>query len=131
MKQIVFLTVTCLFIGCTNEKPDPYDHSNYTLVKTDSLHGHVGTEYFVFKTDPLRKLQIDYWDNGKLLAIAFTYKGKMDGKSEMYDYTGNLLRIDSFSNGEKVFEKIFYDRDTTLRLFKNGKFQPFTSIDSL
>ena len=59
MKQIVFLALPFLFIGCSNEKPTPYGHSNYMLVKSDSLHGKVGTEYFVYKNDPLRKLQID------------------------------------------------------------------------
>ena len=110
---------------------NPYEQSNYILVKTDSFNGNIGTQYYVLKNDTSRKLQIDYWGDGKLMAKGFTHNGKMDGKFIMYDYKGNLMVIDSFVEGKKVFEKLFYEKDTTIKLFKNGKFQDFDNIDSL
>jgi hypothetical protein len=49
----------------------------------------------------------------------------------MYDHKGNLMEIDSFIDGKKVFEKFFYEKDTSVKLFKDGKIQEFKSIDSL
>ncbi len=131
MRFSVFLLFTFIFLGCGKKSSDPYDPKNYILLKTDSFNNRIGMQYFVFKDDTSRKLQINYWDNGNLLSTGFTYRGKMDGKFEMYDFSGKIMVIDSFIEGKKVFEKTFYKKDTTVKIFRNGKSEPFNSIDSL
>ena len=68
MKSFFFLLLLLLLVGCGEQKKDPFDQSNYIVVKTDSFKGNVGTQYLVYKYDTLRKLQIDYWGDGKLMA---------------------------------------------------------------
>ena len=131
MKSFFFLLLLLLLVGCGEQKKDPFDQSNYIVVKTDSFKGNVGTQYLVYKYDTLRKLQIDYWGDGKLMARSFSYKGKMGGEAVLYDYKGNLMAIDSFKGGVKVYEKLFFEKDTSIKLFKNGKLEEFKSIDSL
>jgi antitoxin component YwqK of YwqJK toxin-antitoxin module len=131
MNRLFFLLLLLTSIGCGEKKKDPFNQSNYILVKTDSFKGSVGTQYLVYKYDTLRKLQIDYWGDGKLMARSFFYNGKMDGEAVIYDYKGNLMAIDSFKNGVKVYEKLFFEKDTSIKLFKNGKLGEFKSIDSL
>ncbi|MEO6251911.1 MAG: hypothetical protein ABIO79_01285 [Ferruginibacter sp.] len=77
------------------------------------------------------KLQISYWDNGNILVKGFLHSGKLDGKIEMYQMDGSLMEIDSFSNGIKVYSKSYVEKDTTTKIFRNGKLEPFTSFDSL
>ena len=131
MNRLFFLLLLLTSIGCGEKKKDPFNQSNYILVKTDSFKGNVGTQYLVYKYDTLRKLQIDYWGDGKLMAGSFFYNGKMDGEAVIYDYKGNLMAIDSFKNGVKVYEKLFFEKDTSIKLFKNGKLEEFKSLDSL
>ncbi len=96
----------CLFLivillGCSQSNRNVYKEADYTLVSVDSFNGRVGAEYYIYKYDTSRKLQINYWNDGKLMAKGFTYKGKMDGWCEMYDDIGELMSLDSFSNGKK------------------------------
>ena len=125
----IFILVFALW-GCSPQKSNPFDESKYVLVRTDSFNGNIGTEYFVFKSDTSRKRQVNYWGNGKLMSKSFTHNGKMDGEFIMYDYDGKLMVIDSFINGNKVYEKLFQEKDTSVKLFKNGKVQEFNNIDS-
>jgi len=127
MKTSIFLFLIIAVLSCKHSNPNPYDQSNYMLVRTDSFEG----QYFINKNDTSRKLRIEYWDNGILLAKGYTHQGKRDGEFIMYDQNGNLMRIDSFIDGKKIFEKQFYKKDTSVKLFKDGKIEEFKSIDSL
>ena len=93
--------------------------------------GELTRRTFVYKYDTARKFQISYWDNGNILVKGFSLNGKMDGKIEMYQIDGNLMQIDSFSNGVKLSSKKYVAEDTTIKIFRNGKLEPFKSLDSL
>ena len=57
MRILLLFFLTCIF-SC-NSKKDVYDEDDYILAKTDSLNGTVGTQWFVYKYDSLRLLQVD------------------------------------------------------------------------
>jgi len=116
MKVIILLLFVIFLISCKSKRLDPYNQSNYVLVKTDSFNGNIGTQYYVFKDDSSRKFQVYYWGDGKLMAKGFMHHGKMDGKFEMYDYLGKLMSIDSFVDGKKISEKKFFTLDTSVKL---------------
>jgi len=136
----ISVNATCLFsclsliiilIGCRPNQRNVYDEADYALIKVDTFNGRVGTQYYLYKFDTSRKLQIDYWGDGKLMAKAFTYRGKVDGWWTMYDYTGKLMALDSFSVGKKILSKVQTPVDTSMKIFRNDKLEPITSIDSL
>ena len=131
MKLIGLILLSAIMFGCNNDSKNLYDEYEYSLVNTDSSEGIVGTRYFIYNHDTARKMRINYWDNGKVLAKGFTYNGKLDGKLEIFDIGGNLMEVDSFNNGRKFYSKKYYTQDTSVKLFKNGKFEPFVSIDSI
>ena len=126
---LVFMTA--MFLGCSRNHKNVYHEADYVLVKVDTFNGRTGTEYYNYKYDTSRKLQINFWGDGKLMAKAFTHHGKMDGWRTMYDYTGKLMALDSFNDGKKILSKIKPKVDTSVKMFSNGKLVPFTSIDSL
>ena len=66
------------------------------------------------------------------MSKAFSYKGKLDGRRLIYDIDGkSLLSVDSYSNGQKVTSaRHFKSIDTTVKVFSNGKLEPFESLDS-
>jgi len=131
MRQL--LLFLALFVFSCHSKKDVFDEADYVLVKSDSLNGIVGTEWFVYKYDSLRMLQVDYYGDGKLMGKAFSYNGELDGRRVTYDFNGkSLLAVDSYSNGKKVIPtKYFKPVDTTVKVFSDGKLEPFTSLDSL
>lgn len=49
----------------------------------------------------------------------------------MYDYSGYQIALDSFYDGKKIISKIKPIVDTSLKIFNEGKLEPFKSIDSL
>jgi len=130
--RILLLFFLPYLISC-NSKKGVYDEKDYLLAKTDSLNGIVGTQWFVYKYDSLRLLQVDHYGDGKLMSKAFSYNGKLDGRRLIYDIDGkSLLAVDSYSNGKKVIPtKHFKPLDTTVKVFSNGKLEPFESLDSL
>jgi len=131
MRQLLLFLV--LFVFSCHSKKDVFDEGDYVLAKSDSLNGIVGTEWFVYKYDSLRMLQVDYYGDGKLMSKAFSYNGKLDGRRVTYDFNGkSLLAVDSYSNGKKVIPtKYFKPIDATGRVFSDGKLEPFKSLDSL
>ena len=96
-----------VFIQCKSEN-NVFDEKQYTLLRTDSLNGKVGSKIYVFKNDTLRKMIFEYDAKGKLMGKMFTYKGKLDGNQTIYDLDGKtILVIDSFSNGQKISTRSF------------------------
>ena len=130
MKLLLLVTFT-FFFGCSNKQRNVYDEKNYTLLKVDTDNNFIFRRTFVYKYDTARKFQIDYWDNGNILAKGFLNNGKVDGKIEMYQIDGSLMGIDSFSNGIKLYSKSYVAHDTNIKLFRKGKLESFTSLDSL
>ena len=126
-----FVFINAIFFGCSRNQKNVYNETDYALVKVDTFNGRTGSEYYNYKYDTSRKLQIDYWGDGKLMAKGFTHHGKIDGWRTLYDYTGKLMAIDSFNDGKKILSKIKTKVDTSVKMFSNGKLVPFTSIDSL
>ena len=126
-----YLFLSAIFLGCNQNHRNVYNEADYTLVKIDTFNGKVGAQYFVYNYDTARKLRIYYWGDGKLMSKGFTNHGEIDGWLIMYDYTGNLMALDSFSDGKKILSKIKPRIDTSVKMFSNGKLVPFTSIDSL
>ena len=109
MRLIVLLFVI-VFVSCKPEV-DVFDETQYTLIKSDSLNGIVGSEVFAFKHDTLRKMILEHDAKGKLMGKMFTYKEKLDGNQTFYDIDGKtILVVDSFSNGQKVVSRNFSKR---------------------
>ncbi|MGG9960745.1 hypothetical protein [Ferruginibacter sp. SUN106] len=131
MRRIAFSLFLLVFFGCMNKHHNFYNESDYVLVKTDSFNGKVDRELYVYKYDSARKMLINYWDNGKVMGKGFSYKGQLDGSLNVYDMDGKLSATDSFSKGKKISSKEFFTPDTSVKIFRNGKMEPFTSIDSL
>ncbi len=126
----ILCLVTGLF-GCKQKVKNVYNEGDYILFNVDTFKGKVGTQFYVYKYDTARKLQVDYWDNGKIMAKGFTHNGKIDGWWTMYDYSGYPIALDSFHDGKKIISKIKPTVDTSLKIFNDGKLEPFKSIDSL
>ncbi len=120
-----------VLFGCSDRKGDPYNEANYILLKKDSFDGIVNKRTFIYKYDSLRIMYIDYWDNGEILLKGFIYNGQPDGKFEAYDINGKLMRADSFDKGKKIYSRKFFIPDTSVKIFKNGKLERFTDLDSL
>ena len=131
MNSLRLVFIPLLFLGCSNKQRDVYDENNYALIKIDTDNNIIFRRTFVYKYDTARKFQIGYWNNGNILVKGFSLNGKMDGKIEMYQIDGNLMQIDSFSNGVKLSSKKYLAEDTTIKIFRNGKLEPFKSLDSL
>jgi cation diffusion facilitator CzcD-associated flavoprotein CzcO len=73
----------------------------------------------------------NYWDNGNVLSKSFFYKGKLDGKLSIYGSNGKLQNTMSFLDGKKIAESDSIPPDSSVHIFKNGKWHKFTSLDSL
>jgi antitoxin component YwqK of YwqJK toxin-antitoxin module len=131
MNLLKLITFSLLFVGCSNKQRNVYDEKDYILLKVDTDNNIIFRKTFVYKYDTGRKFQISYWDNGNILVKGFLYNNKLDGKAQMYDMHGALTEIDSFSNGRKVYSKSYVPIDTTIKIFRNGKLEPFTTFDSL
>ena len=131
MKFLCVITFSLLLLGCSNKQRNVYDENDYTIIKVDTDNNIIFRRTFIYKYDTARKFQISYWDNGNILVKGFSYKNKLDGKIEMYLIDGNLMEIDSFSNGIKLYSKSYVAKDTTTKIFRNGKLEPFTSVDYL
>lgn len=132
MKLLVLASFLTFLIGCSsNRNRNPYDESNYTVVRTDSFEGTIDRQLFIYNYDTARKMAINFSPSGKILAKGFYYNGKPDGKMEINNMDGKLLQVDSFIDGKKVYSKQYFIPDTSVKLLRNGKFEPFTSIDSL
>lgn len=131
MGHIILLLVSLTFIGCQSKPLNVYDETNYTLIQTDTFQGILDRRIFVYKYDTSRKMQINYWDNGNILAKGFSHKQKLDGRFEMYYITGKLMQVDSFFDGNKISSIKNHNTDTSIKIFRNGKLEPFTSIDSV
>jgi hypothetical protein len=119
------------FLGCRNQPINFYDESNYILVRTDSSSNGLDRKLYVNKYDTAWKMLNNYFYDGKLLAKGFSYNGHIEGNLKVYDMNEKLMTIDSFHNGIKLSSKHFYSRDTSVKIFRNGKLEPFKSIDSL
>jgi antitoxin component YwqK of YwqJK toxin-antitoxin module len=128
---ILLLSFYCFIIFCCKGKQkNIYDEANYDLIKVDTLNGIVGTKFYRYRYDSSRKMQIDYWADGKLMAKTFSHYGKLDGKCIMYDTNGvTIMALDSFKDGVKSKSNSYYQEDTTMKIFRDGKLQP--AIDSI
>jgi hypothetical protein len=131
---VALSSILCLvsgLFGCKQKDKNFYTEGDYTLLNVDSFKGKIGTQFYVYKYDTARKLRVDYWDNGNVMAKGFTHNGKIDGWWTMYDYSGHQIALDSFHDGQKIISKIKPVVDTSLKIFNDGKLEPFKSIDSL
>jgi len=112
---IAFLAISC---GSTPQR-NPFDQNNYVLTTSDSFKGNVGTQLFTYKYDTLRKMRLEYFADGKLMARIFTYKGKMDGNQYMYEFDGKTIMVkDSISNGIRINSQKFYKPDSSVKFYK-------------
>jgi hypothetical protein len=140
MKTILSITfLVCLF-GCKQPNrasknaahdADVFDESNYKLVSVDSFQNKISTKYYINKYDPSWRREVQYWDNGKLMAKAYSHNGKVNGWFVTYDMYGKLMALDSFSDGNIVLRKINGPEDTSGKFFINGKLVPLINTDSL
>jgi hypothetical protein len=106
---ILHLSFYCSIISCRAKHKNIYDEVYYDLIKVDTANGKVGTKFYTYRYDSSRKMQIDYWSNGKLMAKTFSHFGKLDGRCVMYDTNGiNIIVIDSFKDGVKVTSKQYH-----------------------
>ena len=106
MRLTVFL-FAIVFVSCKSEV-NVFDETQYKLIRSDSLNGIVGSQIYVFKHDTLRKMILEYDNNGKLMGKMFSYKNNLDGNQTFYDLDGKtILVVDSFSNGQKVASRSF------------------------
>src|SRR5882757_5085583 len=127
-KLTIVLSFLIIIVACKSNKRNVYKESDYTLFKIDSADGIIGTKFFSYNYDTNREMQIDYWNDGTIMAKGFTYKKHIDGELLMYDVDGKLSVIDSFKNGKQVYAKEFHIKDTTVLIFKNGKLSAFKNI---
>ena len=67
----------------------------------------------------------NYFYDGKLLANGFSFNGHLEGNLKIYDINENLMTIDSFHNSIKLSSKHFYPPDTSVKIFRSGKLEPF------
>lgn len=113
-------------MGCKSEL-NVFDEIQYTLIRSDSLNGIVGSQLYAFRHDTLRKMILEYYAKGKLMAKMFTYKDKLDGNQTFYDLDGKtILVVDSFSNGQKVVSGSYNKQTDSGKFYKDGK-----EVDSL
>ena len=120
MRLIVFLLAIVL-VSCKSEV-DVFDETQYTLIRSDSLDGIVGSQVYTFKHDTLRKMILEHDAKGKLMGKMFTYKEKLDGNQTFYDIDGKtILVVDSFSNGQKVVSRNFSKQTNSVKFYKDGK----------
>ena len=98
-----------------------YNEKDYVLVKIDSFEGKIDKRTFIYKYDSTRKMKINYFFDGNILAKAFFHNNKLDGISEYYEEYGQLLAKDTFLDGVKVGSYFFKKMDTSIRLLKDGK----------
>jgi antitoxin component YwqK of YwqJK toxin-antitoxin module len=118
--KLFTIIFAALYLGCSSPR-DPFNVSNYVLRSVDSFNNKVGSESFYYKYDTLRKMRLEYFADGKLMAKIFTYNGKMDGNQYMYELDGKTtMLIDSFSNGVKIKSTKFYKTETDVKYYKNG-----------
>ena len=69
MRLIVFLLAIVL-VSCKSEV-DVFDETQYTLIRSDSLDGIVGSQVYAFKHDTLRKMIFEHDAKGKLMGKMF------------------------------------------------------------
>jgi len=121
---MAFLLFT--FCGNLNRKNvSVYDENFYKKVDIVGPNGDDvqlrNEEIFVFLPDTNRKMLKYYWDNGKMQAKFFLYKGKKDGKwvgyfdNEVLSFEGNFL------NNEKNGEFRIYDPNGKISIIETYK----------
>ena len=133
MKTIFFIFFLLVFVDPATAQKNEFNESKYILVKVDSFYGHVGSKRFVYENDTAWRMEINYWDNGKIMGKGFTYHGNLEGRLEVYGINGDPIAVDSFHNGKKFYSKTFYKSGNPGKIFKNGKLEDVTEggIDSL
>jgi len=130
MRKLLLSLLAFLCLSCSSKKRNPYDESDYVLVKTDSFEGMLDRKYFINKYDTTRLMINSYWNNGNILIKGFIYNGRRDGKLQNYNIDGTLLSEDSFFNGKNIYSRKYYLPDTSIKLFKDGKLLPSKYLDS-
>jgi antitoxin component YwqK of YwqJK toxin-antitoxin module len=103
--KILFYLQFIIFISCKDSA-----NSNYKLIKVDSnsTKNIIATKYYVDISDTNKKMNIYFWDNGKVMTKAYL-KGKLqDGDWEFFSITGELKSVLTFKNGALV-KRIEYD----------------------
>ena len=131
LKYFLQYILIVLLFSCSTKQKNVYDENNYIVEIIEKDGEILGKRILVNKFDSSRKLVISYWDNGSILAKSYLHKGKVDGKFEYYGMNGDLLLADSFHDGVKLYSKRFTENDTSVKIYRIGKLEPFTSIDSL
>jgi len=116
---IVFFFV--ISVGCFNNGDS---NDSYVLIKVDSSGNQVASKIFVSKFNPLKKLIVLYWNNGKIQSRGFFYGKKRDGINENFYITGSKLSTEVFENGLKNgIQKTYYlnGKIETLENYDKGK----------
>ena len=135
MAQHTFILLVCtvmlLCSGCEGRGYDIYDETQYITIQTDTDRSIIHRRILINKHDTSRGMIINYWDNGNVLSKSFFYNGKLDGEIKIYNMEGQLLNIVTYSKGKKVSDSLLSTVDTAVKIFRNGKFEKFTSLDSL
>lgn len=104
MRSILFLLVISLVSCNENAK------TNYKLVKIDSseMGNKTATKYFVDNNDNRKKINLYFWDNGKVMTKAVFYDNLKDGDWEFFSITGKLKSVVRFKKN-KLIKTIDYD----------------------
>ena len=122
--QIIYI-IHCLSLlivaACKHNPKYVFDEKDYTLVKIDSFEGKLDKANYVYKYDSSRKMQINYFFDGKILAKGFMYKNQLDGPLYTYSYSGEIQSKTVFQNGKEISKERFYKIDTSMRLMRDGK----------
>ncbi|MEO6668459.1 MAG: hypothetical protein ABIN36_03215 [Ferruginibacter sp.] len=131
MKHMILLLVCSVVTGCKITPRNVYNEADYILARSDTSEGIMHRQIYIYKYDTSRKMQINYWDDGKILGKGFSHRQKLDGRVKVYDFSGALMQVDSFFEGKKISSVKNYAPDSSIMLFRKGKLEPFKSIDSL
>lgn len=104
MKSNLFLLII-LFVSCNDNVK-----TNYKLVKVDSSErgNKIATKYFVDSNNYRKKINIYFWDNGKVMTKAFFFDNLKDGDWQFFSITGKLKSVLKFKRN-KLIKRIEYD----------------------
>ena len=123
LNSFTILLFLMLSQSCDSLKSDVFNEKNYLITKTDFFKGIVDREIYTNKYDTSRKMTKYYFDNGRLMSKSFSNKMQIDGNFEVYSIDGKLITTDLYKNGQRVSTKRSKPLDTTITIFRNGKFE--------
>lgn len=102
---------------CACKEIDYHNIDNYKLHRVYQLDGEQSPVYeiYVLPGDTMAKCTKSYWEDRKIKALSFSYKGELNGPFEMYDLDGSLTYKGNYVNGKKHGKQLLYDESGKIK----------------